>query len=193
MNHSIVPPPMHNKTSMWIATFLMLQLILFLFGTTAEGDWQETGVRMGIQAGPKHEYFHQYDAFAVYGLPWDWRMTSGWGLAPQLETSAGALVGGNETGFIGSVGTGLVFSKPRNGIALEAGANLNLMNRDQYGRQDFGSILLWGAYMGLSYRFANGLGVGYRIQHMSNNHILYPKDTPNPGVDMHMIGVSWNY
>jgi len=194
MNHSIIPPPMHKKSSMWIAIFLMSQLILFLIGTTAEGDWQETGVRMGIQAAPRSEYFHRYDAFAVYGLPsWDWRMTSGWGLAPQLETSAGALVGGNEIGFIGSVGTGLAFNRARNGVALEAGANLNLTDRRQFGRQDFGSVLLWGAYMGLSYRFESGLGVGYRIQHMSNNRILYSSSTPNPGVDMHMIGVSWNF
>jgi hypothetical protein len=149
---------------------------------------------MGIQAAPRSEYFHRYDAFAVYGLPsWDWRMTSGWGLAPQLETSAGALVGGNEIGFIGSVGTGLAFNRARNGVALEAGANLNLTDRRQFGRQDFGSVLLWGAYMGLSYRFESGLGVGYRIQHMSNNRILYSSSTPNPGVDMHMIGVSWNF
>jgi hypothetical protein len=88
-------------------------------------------------------------------------------LAPQLDTSAGALVGGNETGFIGSVGTGLAFNKPGNGIALEAGANLNLLDRRQFGRQDFGSILLWGAYMGLSYRFTSGLGVGYRLHFSS--------------------------
>ena len=75
---------------------MVLQLFLPMPDTTAWGDWQEAGVRMGIQAGPKREYFHQYEAFAVYGLPWwDWRSSSGWGLAPQLSTSAGALSGGN--------------------------------------------------------------------------------------------------
>jgi hypothetical protein len=181
---------MRKNTSMYIMATLMLQLFL---GATAEGGWQEAGGRMGIQAGPKHEYFHLYEAFAVYGLPWDWRTSSGWGLAPQLNTSVGALVGGNETGFIGSVGTGLPFNKPGNGIALEGGVNLDLLDRRQFGRQDFGSILLWGAYMGLSYRFASGLGVGYRIQHLSNSRILYTSNTPNPGVDMHMIGVSWHF
>jgi hypothetical protein len=195
MNHS----PSHHHPSygknplMRIAVALVLQIFLSLMSMTAEADWQEAGVRMGIQAGPKHEYFHLYEAFAVYGLPWDWRTASGWGLAPQLETSAGALVGGNETGFIGSAGTGLVFNKPGNGIALEGGGNLNLLDRRQFGHQDFGSILLWGAYVGVMYHFANRLGVGYRIQHLSNNRILYPKTTPNPGVDMHMIGLSWSY
>jgi len=148
---------------------------------------------MGIQAGPRREYFHQYEVFSVYGLPCDWRTFSGWGLAPQLSVSAGALQGNNETGFIGSVGTGLAVNKPGNGIALEAGINADLLDRRQFGKQDFGSILLFGAYLGLSYRLESGLGIGYRIQHLSNGHIFYPNGTPNPGVDMHMIGVSWNY
>ncbi len=168
-------------------------IIFLLTGTAAEADWQEAGVRIGIQAGPKHEYFRQYEAFAVYGLPWDWRMSSGWGLAPRLNLSAGTLVGGNTTGFIGSAGAGLIFNKPGSGIALEAGASFNLLDRRQFGQQDFGSILLWGAYMGVAYRFAGGLGVGYRLQHVSNNRILYTNRTPNPGLDMHMIGVSWNF
>ncbi|MDR3581468.1 MAG: acyloxyacyl hydrolase [Oryzomonas sp.] len=194
MNYKFVPTsPMRKKALMFITTILMLQLFLPLTGTAAEGGWQEVGGRFGVQAGPKHEYFHLYEAFAVYELPWDWRLSSGWGLAPQLETSAGALVGGNETGFIGSLGTGLAFNKPGNGIALEAGGNLNLLDRRQFGRQDFGSILMWGAYMGVSYRFTSRLGVGYRLQHLSNNRILYTSNTPNPGVDMHMIGVSWHF
>jgi len=177
-----------------IALMLMLQLFVPFLGTPAEGGWQEVGVRMGIQAGPKHEYFHQYEAFGVYGLPWDWRASSGWGLASQLNAAAGALHGGNETGFIGSVGTGLTLNKkPGNGIALEAGISANLLDRRQFGQQDFGSILLFGAYMGLSYRFHNGPGIGYRLQHMSNGDIFYPPGTPNPGLDMHMIGVSWNF
>jgi hypothetical protein len=159
----------------------------------AEWGWKEAGLRMGIQAGPKHEYFHLYEAFGVYGTPWEWRSASGWGLATRINTAAGALHGGHETGFIGSLGPGFVFDRWGRGVALEAGGDLNLMDRRQFAGQDFGSILLWGAYMGLSYRFANGLGVGYRIRHLSNNRILYSSKTPNPGVDMHLIGVSWSF
>ena|ERR1039457_2478456 len=192
MNISFAPP-MCKKTSIWIATCLMLMFFLPQTGMTAEGGWQEAGVRMGIQSGPKHEYFHQYEAFAVYGLPWDWRTSSGWGLALQLSASAGTLIGGDETGLIGSIGPGLAFNKPGNGFAVEVGINGDLLDRRHFGGQDFGSILLFGAYMGLSYRFMDGPGISYRIQHLSNGHIFYPKGTPNPGVDMHLIGVSWNF
>lgn len=37
---------------LWVMT---LQLVLSFKSATAEADWQETGVRMGIQAGPKRE------------------------------------------------------------------------------------------------------------------------------------------
>jgi len=54
-------------------------------------------------------------------------------------------------------------------------------------------MLLFGAYIGLSYRFDSGFGIGYRMLHLSNGHIFYPNGTPNPGVDMHMISTSWNF
>lgn len=157
------------------------------------GGWNEAGVRMGIQAGPKREYFHLYELYAVYGLPWNWRSSSGWGVDTQLNTSLGALHTGDETGFIGSLGTGLTVNKTGFNLVPELGICFDVMDRTRFASQDFGSVLLWGAYIGLSYRFDNGLGIGYRILHLSNNHILYSRDTPNPGVDFHVIGISWHF
>lgn len=163
------------------------------FGADAPGGWNEVGLRMGLQGDEKLTYFHQYEMFAVYGLPWDWRSSSGWGLAPQLSVSAGALHTVDVTGFIGTVGTGLVLDKPHFGLAPEIGINANVLDRRRFGNQDFGSMLLFGAYMGLFYRFDCGLKVGYRLQHISNGHIFYENGTPNPGLDTHVIGVSWTF
>jgi hypothetical protein len=176
---------------------LLLMLLIFVNVTPAlcasvEGGWNEVGIRTGFQADTRHEYFRQHEAYAVYGLPWEWRTSSGWGLAPQANVSAGALQGDKETAFIGSVGTGIAFNKPDNGISMDLGINADLLDRRQIGNQDFGSILLFGAYLGLSYRFDCGLKIGYRIQHLSNGHIFY-NHVPNPGLDMHLVGVSWNY
>jgi len=180
-----------------VILFVALLSFALSLGTAKCSDtksgWEEIGIRMGIQAAPKNEYFHRYDVFAVYKLPWDWRSPSGWGVAPQLETSLGALYTSAETGFISSVGAGLTFGKTGFNLTPELGVGLHLMDRSHFGKQDFGSILLWEAHLGLSYRFDCGLGIGYRIQHMSNNRILYSSNTPNPGVDMHMISVSWHF
>jgi hypothetical protein len=179
-----------------IALFLLFFLLAtpwMAFGSDAQAGWNEIGLRMGIQAGHKHEYFRQYEMFAVYGLPWDWRSSSGWGLAPQLNVSAGALHVEQETGFIGSAGTGLVLDNPRFGLAPEIGINADILDRRWFGDQNFGSILQFGAYLGLFYRFDCGLKIGYRLQHISNGHIFYSTGTPNPGLDMHFIGVSWTF
>ncbi|MDR3579104.1 MAG: acyloxyacyl hydrolase [Oryzomonas sp.] len=160
----------------------------------APGGWNEVGLRMGLQAGYEHGYFRQYEMFAVYGLPWDWRSSSGWGLAPQLSVSAGALLDDPDvSGFIGTVGAGLVLDKPHFGLAPEIGINANFLDKRHFGDQDFGSMLLFGAYIGLFYRFDDGLKIGYRLQHISNGHIFYEEGTPNPGLDMHLIAVSWTF
>lgn len=160
-------------------------------GLAAESGWNEAGVRMGLQVSSKEMYFRQYEAFAVYGLPWDWRSASGWGVSPQANVSLGALDGGKETGLIGSVGTALSLDKKGIGFTSDLGINFNFLDRRYYGNQDFGSILQFGAYLGVNYRFGSGIKIGYRLQHISNGHIFYRENTPNPGIDMHMLGTSY--
>lgn len=180
---------------MWITVIALLPLLINL-GTAecsaASGGWNEAGIRIGIQAGAKHEYFHMYEAFAVYELPWDWRSSSGWGITPQLNTSLGAIHTAADTGIIGTLGTGISISKTGINLVPELGINVDLMDKRHYGKQDFGSNLLFGAYIGLAYRFECGLNIGYRILHFSNGHIFY-NHTPNPGVDMHVITTSWQF
>lgn len=160
-------------------------------GFSTESGWNEVGVRMGIQAGSKIERFHQFEAFGVYGLPWEWRTSSGWGLTPQLNASAGVLYTNDETGVIGTAGTALSLNKPGFGLAPEVGIAVDLLDRRQFGKQDFGTILQFGAYLGFSYLFDSGLKLGYRIHHMSNAHVFYRNGTPNPSLDQHMIGISY--
>ena len=181
-------------TNSLIVLFILISVLLFsrpAVCADAKGGWEDVGVRLGIQAGPKNEYFHQYEVSVTYGLPYDWRNSSGWGVAPKLNAAVGVLDGGGDTGFIGSVGTSLLFGKTGIGLKPEVGINANFLNKREFGRQDFGSILQFGAYIGFIYRFESGLGIGYRLQHISNGHIFYAERTPNPGLDMHMIGVSW--
>jgi len=157
---------------------------------SAESGWNEAGVRMGIQATPKSKFFRQYEAFGVYGLPWDWRNSSGWGLTPQANGAVGIIDVGRETSFIGSVGTALNLNKTGSGLSTKLGINANILERRHVGGQDFGSVLQFGAYLGLAYCFNNTIKVGYRIQHISNGHIFYPEYTPNPGLDMHLFSTS---
>lgn len=180
--------------------FISKVLLIFLFvcmtpvsGFTAEPGWNEVGARMGLQFSSKQYYFRQYEIYAVYGLPWDWRHSSGWGVKTQLETSVGALVNKRESGFIGSLGTAVSLDKQGLGLSTDLGINANFLDRRHFGDLDFGSILQFGAFLGINYRFDNGIKIGYRIQHISNGHLMYPQNTPNPGIDMHLMGISYTF
>lgn len=178
---------------------ILCQILLIAFiGCTfpvsclsAEAGWNEVGLRTGFQISSKFKYFRQHEAFAVYGLPWEWRGSSGWGLAPNANISLGILTGGAKTEFIGSVGTALVLNTLGPGLSADLGINGNLLNRRHLAGQDFGSILQFGAYLGINYRLNNGLKIGYRLQHISNGHIFYPNNTPNPGLDLNMISIGY--
>ena len=158
--------------------------------SAANEGWEEVGIRAGISATNKHEYFHQYEAFTAYRLPWDWRADSGWGLDLQLNTAAGILTGGGKNGFIGSIGPGLTLDKTGSGLALDLGPNFVIMSRRVFGEQDFSGIVQYMAHIGITYRFPGGMGIGYRFQHMSNGNIY---GYANPGLDLHMVGVSWHF
>ena len=153
--------------------------------------WNEVGVRTGFPVSSRLGHFSQHEVFAVYGLPWNWLNISGWSITPHINTSLGVLTDRNETGIIASVGATMVLNKHKSGVSTELGINANLLDRRNFGNVDFGSILQFGEFAGISYRFNNRLKIGYRIQHMSNGRILYPNHTPNPGLDLHLSAISF--
>lgn len=176
-----------------LTTLILLCLMLHMSAAVCIAQDQglrSIGIRMGLPAKTKHEYFHQYEVFSEYTLPWDWRGKSGWGLGLQLNSSAGALHGGKETGFIGTLGPGFSFDKGNKGFAADIGPSVVLLSKRTYGTQDFSGKLQFLIHLGLTYRFDNGLGVGYRIQHMSNAGVY---DSLNPGLDLHMATISWTF
>ncbi|ACM21924.1 [lipopolysaccharide]-lipid A 3-O-deacylase outer membrane protein, PagL family [Geotalea daltonii FRC-32] len=173
-----------------VMILLFLALNLSPPPANAQEGLKSIGIRSGISAKKKHEYFHQYEMFTEYGLPWDWRGDSGWGLGVKLDASAGALYGGKAIGFIGTLGPGFSFSKGNRGFAADIGSSLVILNKRNFGTQNFAGKLQFLIYLGLNYRFDNGLGLGYRIQHMSNAGLY---NSVNPGLDLHMAAISWNF
>ncbi|OGU01147.1 MAG: hypothetical protein A2079_05240 [Geobacteraceae bacterium GWC2_48_7] len=175
--------------------FLILITIYILYptgGVAAEPGITAAGVRGGFQATPRKKYFHQYEAFARFGLPWEWRFDE-IGIAPQIELSAGNLHSNGKDGFIGSLGPNLNLDFFDRKLDLVLGINLLYIMERSYDGQDFGNNLMFGAHIGLDYLLFSGLKAGYRFQHMSLNKILYDHNRPNPGLDMHMFSLSWQF
>ncbi|CAH2031896.1 acyloxyacyl hydrolase [Trichlorobacter ammonificans] len=172
-------------------------VVLPFFGATtapaAEDGWQQAGLRAGTRFGEGKKAFQMYEAFAAYALPWEWRNSSGWGLAPRLTVAAGALTSSDVSGFIGTAGAGVLVGKPKTGPGLEVAVMAALLDKRTFGTYDLGSMLLFGGSVGVSWRFPCGLGLAYHIKHLSTGHLFYSDHTPNPGLDMHMIEASWHW
>lgn len=176
-----------------------LWLLVGLFGSVPQGwcgspdeGWKSVGIREGFSATEKSQYFHQYEVFTTYGLPWSLRAKSGWGVALQLEATAGALHAAQETGFVASLGPAFVIDKGGRGLALDVGGAVVEVTKYHFGNHNLNGNPLFQGHFGLTYRFDAGPGIGYRFQHMSNGGFGL-HGAGNPGVDLHMFGLSWNF
>ncbi len=162
-------------------------------GSPDEG-WKSVGVRAGVSATSRNEYFHRYEAYATYGLPWSLRADSGWGVALQMDGSLGALHAAGKTGVIGAVGPAFVIDKGGKGLAFKLGADVAGLSMYRFGNVDLNGNLLFVGHVGLLYRFDNGLGIGYRFQHLSNGGLaIGGSGGGNTGVDLHTADLSWNF
>jgi hypothetical protein len=169
-------------------------LILFLLSSLSpqaviadETDWIAVGSRAGLSATDRNEDFEQYEVFATHGLPWSWGLTPGWFVGTRINLSAGALRGGGETGFIGSLGPSIVLSMVEGLIFLDGGISAALLSRHRFDRENFGGPIQFVSHVGIGYKLGSDLGVGYRFQHMSNASI-YKR---NPGLELHVLELSY--
>src|SRR6185369_3809414 len=109
------------------------------------------------------EFFHQYEAYTSYGLPWSLRGDSGWGVALQANAALGVLHAAGATGVIGSVGPSVILVKGGKGFIFELGGDLNGLSRDKFGTVDLDGNILFTGHVGVGYRLPSGPGIGYRF------------------------------
>jgi hypothetical protein len=157
------------------------------------------GVRGGaagpnVFGGDEDERFQQYDVFATamlpWMLPWSWYHQSGWGLSSRLMATAGALAGGGDAGFVGSV-VPLLALGPREGqLSLDGGVGVAVLARHEFGEQDFGGPIQIVLTFGLRVPVARPLAIGYRMQHISDARIYGDKGN---GADLHMLELTYTF
>ncbi len=166
-------------------------IVIFSVTTASAEDtgWNALGLRAGIDDGRNDEDLTQFEAFALYDLPWNWKLGSDWQLAPVVEMNAGALHGGGDTAFVGSVGPAISVLSPAKTFALLAGINPTVISEDNIGDEELGGPLQFTSHIGLSYTMQQRLIFGYRFQHMSNAGIY----SANPGVNMHMLEIGFRF
>jgi hypothetical protein len=150
---------------------------------------ESAGVRGGFPGSSEASGFHQAEGFVDWNLPWHWSWESGFHLQTRLDASLGWLGNASRDGGIATAGPGLTFGHERFPIVLEGGGNFTLLSRSDYRTKNFSEPLQFTTYLGLYADIASHWRIGYRFQHMSNaglgNH--------NPGLNLHMIGLSYRF
>ena len=177
---------MRFKT-IWLILLLLLSIFWPQPGSAEEMDWISVGFRAGLSATHSKEDFKQYEVFATYGLPWSWGLAPGWFVSMRIHLSAGALRGGGETGFIGSIGPSIALSMVHGLILLSGGLSAAVLSEHQFGQENFGGPVQFVSHVEISFKLSANLGVGYRFQHMSNASI-YKR---NPGLELHVLELSY--
>jgi hypothetical protein len=152
-------------------------------------DVHMLGLRGGISDHHNDEDFRQYEASAIWNLPWSWNIGTDWDLVPYLEANAGLLRGSGNYGFVGSIGPGLYFRGLKDIISIYLGVNPTIISEHEYGEEDFGGPFQFTSHIGISLRFTRHLILGYRLQHMSNL-VFYDA---NPGLNLHMVGIGYSF
>ena len=72
-------------------------------------------------------------------------------------------------------------------MSLEGGVSPTFLSQYEFGSRDFGTDIQFTSHIGLNWDFAPHWRLGYRFQHMSNAGLA----SKNPGLNMHLFGVSY--
>jgi len=157
-------------------------------GARSQGfEIESAGVRFGFSPTSDARRFHQAEAMANWSLPWGWDLGARWHLRSRLDASAGWLGDPGGDAAIGTFGPSFVVSLAKFPLTLEGGVSPTLLSRHEFATKNLGSYFQFTSHIGLNWGFSQHFRLSYRFQHMSNADI----DTPNPGLNLHMVGISY--
>jgi lipid A 3-O-deacylase len=168
---------------------------VFLFGLLAiastcaaqQFHLESAGGRFGFYPFGAGSHFYEADAFTDWDLPWNADLGGRWRLQSRLDSSMGWLGEAAANAVIGSVGPTLVFARENSRVSFEAGVSATGLSRSDFRDKNFGQPLQFTSHAGLNFDIASRIRLSYRLQHMSNAGL----SSHNPGLNMHMFGVSY--
>ena len=153
-------------------------------------DSATVGFRSGLSTGTNSEDFQQYELFLNCKTGWDKiNLFANYRLSTTVNLSGGALTIGDETEFIGSAGPRLVFSRVGCSVTLEGGISATILGDKRFGNENFGGQYQFTSHVGTNLPLGRHMFLNLRFQHMSNASL----SEPNPGLDLFMFGLSYQF
>jgi hypothetical protein len=148
---------------------------------------ESVGTRIGFSAFNSGPEFHQLDLAAIWRLPWRFDFAHEWSLQSLGNIAAGWLGDPGNDAFVSSAGLGLMLQRGEFPFKLEGGLAPTYISRPDFGTKVLGTNLQFTSHIGLAMDMGPSLRVLYRFQHMSNAGF----GKHNPGLNLHMVGVSY--
>lgn len=168
-------------------------LLLFAVGWRSFGQetnlvsfsLESAGARYGIPANNQARGLQQAEIFSNYYLPWLW-VFGRFEVQSRLDLTMGWIGGHDQNAFVGTLGPSLQFRWRNIPLELDLGSSPTVLSTHEWGKLDVGTELQFSSHAGIDWNITRHIRIGYRFVHMSNAGIR----EPNPGVNMHMFGLS---
>jgi hypothetical protein len=183
---------MHTPTILGGALKLQQAVLLGLLLLSATAYAQQFGLEsLGVRGGASltdpGENFRQVDLFLNCNLPWRCDLGRRWKLQSRLDLAGGWLGDAGVNAAIGSIGLSGLLAREGFPFSLEGGVSPTGITRHEFPDNNLGGPFQITTYIGVNWEMATHFRLGYHFQHMSNADIY----TPNPGLNMHMLGLSY--
>ena len=156
-------------------------------GRAEDFRFESAGWRGGLSANGGRNEFHQVESFGNWLLPWELDLGKEWHLQTRLDLSAGWLGDSSQNAAVFTLGPTVILKQERWPVSLEGGVSPSMLSNYTFENKDFGMYFQFTSHVGLNWDFAKHWRLSYRFQHMSNADLA----TPNPGLNMHMLGLSF--
>jgi len=85
------------------------------------------------------------------------------------------------------IGPGLVLIRDSWPVHFVAGSDLTFLSRDEFPDKDLGIPVQFTTYAAVEWDLTARFRLQYRFTHMSNGGL----DSHNPGLDFHLVGLSY--
>lgn len=150
-------------------------------------EFDLAGIRCGLGANSSSRDFVQTEVVAgwKWGAPWE--LGKQMRIQPRLDLSVGWVGEGSRNAALLTGGPALTLERRGFPLSVEAGVSPSFLTRSHFETKDVGSPFQFSNYMGLNGELSRSLRISYRFLHMSNGGVA----SPNPGLNMHLLGISY--
>lgn len=187
-----------KRLCLWsVVLSLALTILVCSHGVAEEHSLIMMGPRTGLSGsspllGKEQKYnFRLYDIAAFWRLPWRWPLgETGWRLETRVITSAGAIMGGGDTGFVATVVPDLALTGWNGLVILDAGLGAGLFPTYKFGTQSFGGPVQIVGTVGIGFNVMSHGYAGFRLQHFSDA-TLY--GSSSLGADMYILELAYRF